>query len=187
MPCSTNKPQDLNDAQWRAVMHEGGHLLIVAGPGTGKTHTLTYRIARIAQDLPRAQRILAVTFTNKAAKEMRERLSTRLSVDNHDLIVVGTFHHFCLRLLRGNNGNVNAGLYRISSDILYAFPLLMHTNKSPNSFQIVSMVLAIRTYSFRLRFSARSFGLIFKSSSSATNFSLPMIVAREFLMVLRRC
>ena len=41
------KPSDLNDAQWQAVSHQGGHLIIVAGPGTGKTHTITYRIASI--------------------------------------------------------------------------------------------------------------------------------------------
>lgn len=92
------KPQDLNDAQWQAVTHDSGHLLIVAGPGTGKTHALTYRIARLTGHLANDQRVLAVTFTNKAADQMKERLEQR-GVDA-DKFWVGTFHRFCVQLLR---------------------------------------------------------------------------------------
>ncbi len=93
------RPRDVNESQWQAVIHAGGHLLIVAGPGTGKTHTLTHRIARTAESLKNHQWILAITFTNKAAEEMRERLSGRFS-SFCDRIFVGTFHGFCLRYLR---------------------------------------------------------------------------------------
>jgi len=73
--------------------------LIVAGPGTGKTHTLTYRIVRISQQLKAGQRALAITFTHKAAEELRERLAKH-SPQAQDKIFVGTFHSFCLSYLR---------------------------------------------------------------------------------------
>src|SRR3989338_8689565 len=92
------KLQDLNDAQWQAVTHDSGHLLIVAGPGTGKTHTLTYRIARLTARLTNGQRVLAVTFTNKAADQMEERLEQK-GVDAGKFWA-GTFHRFCAQLLR---------------------------------------------------------------------------------------
>ena len=97
---SDNAPRDVNPAQWEAITHNSRHLLIIAGPGTGKTHTLTYRIARTAcQTDP--HHILAITFTNKAAEEMYERLSKRLQ-DDAKRIHIGTFHSFCLYCLREN-------------------------------------------------------------------------------------
>ena len=93
---------DVNEAQWRAITHEGSHLLIVAGPGTGKTHLLAYRILRCAEHLKDYQRVLAVTFTNKAAREMSERLSPH-GVHLKNVVTVGTFHSFCLELLRQFN------------------------------------------------------------------------------------
>lgn len=89
----------LNPAQARAVDHNGGHLLIIAGPGTGKTHTLISRIIRLTDELKTGVKVLAITFTNKAAREMRERLSS-LKEDAGPLVTVGTFHAFCLGLLR---------------------------------------------------------------------------------------
>ena len=92
-------PQGLNTAQRHAADHAGGHLLIVAGPGTGKTHTLTYRIARLSHELQSGQRALAITFTHKAAEELQERLS-KFSPDLRQKVFVGTFHSFCLTYLR---------------------------------------------------------------------------------------
>jgi DNA helicase II / ATP-dependent DNA helicase PcrA len=92
------KPADLNESQWQAVRHEGSHLLITAGPGTGKTHTLTRRIAHLIPSLKSNESILAITFTNKAARQMKEKL-TELGV-GHSRLLIGTFHGFCLRLLR---------------------------------------------------------------------------------------
>jgi len=91
--------KDLNDEQLRAVEHKGGPLLIAAGPGTGKTHTLTRRIARLVLEkgVP-TDSILAVTFTRKAAAEMRTRLSAILG--DAALPLVDTFHGLCLALLR---------------------------------------------------------------------------------------
>ena len=90
---------DVNSSQQQAIIHKGSHLLIVAGPGTGKTHTLTYRIAHVAQELNSDQKILAITFTNKAANEMRERLLV-LFPEGKDVVTLGTFHSFCLEFLR---------------------------------------------------------------------------------------
>ncbi|MBI3601293.1 MAG: ATP-dependent helicase [Candidatus Omnitrophica bacterium] len=88
----------LNDSQWKAVCHTGAHLLIVAGPGTGKTHTITRRIAHMIPSLKPNQKVLAITFTNKAAQEMQGRLLA-LGVPLNKALV-GTFHAFCLKLLR---------------------------------------------------------------------------------------
>ncbi len=88
----------LNPAQQAAVDHDGGHLLIAAGPGTGKTHTLVGRIARISKGLTGQQRILAITFTNKAAVQLNERLAA-WDVPSR-LVNAVTFHAFCLKLLR---------------------------------------------------------------------------------------
>lgn len=94
----------LNPEQQRAVTTIDGPLLIQAGAGSGKTKTLTHRIAYIiAQNKATASNILAVTFTNKAAKEMRERVAGLLgeSATNRSFMpFMGTFHSICVRLLR---------------------------------------------------------------------------------------
>ncbi len=95
---------DLNPEQKKAVEHADGPLLILAGAGSGKTKTLTHRIANLVLS-GRAQpnQILAVTFTNKAAKEMRERLGKLLGQDagyRGFMPYMGTFHSICVRLLR---------------------------------------------------------------------------------------
>jgi DNA helicase II / ATP-dependent DNA helicase PcrA len=94
----------LNPKQDSAVRHPGGHLLILAGPGTGKTLTLTHRIACLIRSGRAAPRqILALTFTRKAAGEMAERIRTLVGEDSAQ-VRVSTFHRFCLDLL-GSEGN----------------------------------------------------------------------------------
>jgi ATP-dependent DNA helicase UvrD/PcrA len=89
----------LNEAQQSAVAHPSGPLLIVAGPGTGKTLTLTRRISYlIDKGSCTPQQMLAVTFTNKAAREMHQRLTAILGSD-HQLPLVTTFHGLCHRIL----------------------------------------------------------------------------------------
>lgn len=94
----------LNDEQAKAVQCTHGPLLILAGAGSGKTKTLTHRIAYlIAQEGIYPNQILAVTFTNKAAREMRERLGHLLGQDSSQrsfMPWMGTFHGICVRLLR---------------------------------------------------------------------------------------
>lgn len=89
----------LNEDQRKAVRNREGHLLIVAGPGTGKTHTLTHRMAYLARHETTPGRMLAVTFTNKAAGEMKSRLENLLDGQGEDAMV-GTFHGICLALMR---------------------------------------------------------------------------------------
>lgn len=93
----------LNEAQQQAVAHTDGPLLLLAGAGSGKTKTLTHRIARLVQEGTPTGAILAVTFTNKAAKEMRERLAKLLGDDAGNRAFMpwmGTFHSICVRMLR---------------------------------------------------------------------------------------
>lgn len=94
---------ELNDAQKEAVLKTSGPLLILAGAGSGKTKALTHRIAYlIDHEGFWPEQILAVTFTNKAAREMRERLSKLLGQENTRNFMpwMGTFHGICVRLLR---------------------------------------------------------------------------------------
>jgi DNA helicase-2/ATP-dependent DNA helicase PcrA len=94
------KKLTLNPEQTEAVMHDKGPLLILAGAGSGKTRVLTQRIARLIRDMdvsPYA--ILAITFTNKAAKEMKERVQKAVG-EGSEYIQVSTFHSTCVRILR---------------------------------------------------------------------------------------
>lgn len=97
---------DLNPEQQRAVKTTDGPILILAGAGSGKTKTLTHRVAYLlAKNLSQEQNILAVTFTNKAANEMRERVAKLLhknAVNRGFMPFMGTFHGICVRLLRFN-------------------------------------------------------------------------------------
>lgn len=103
--------EGLTEPQRESVLHRGSPLVILAGAGTGKTTALTRRIGHIiSTGDARPDEILAVTFTNKAAKELEKRLKTLLEDDLYGL-TVGTFHAVCARILRDN-----ASLFGISQD-----------------------------------------------------------------------
>ena len=94
--------EDLNDKQREAVLYNDGPLLIIAGAGAGKTKTLTTKIAFLIEEKDVSPyNILAITFTNKAAKEMKDRLFLQIGNDAKKL-TVSTFHSFGLKLLREN-------------------------------------------------------------------------------------
>ncbi len=97
----------LNPQQKSAVTAADGAVLVIAGPGSGKTRVLTQRVAYlIASEGVRPWQILAVTFTNKAAKEMQERVNGMLNSQATEGIMLGTFHSICARILRREADNL---------------------------------------------------------------------------------
>ncbi len=111
--------KNLNNAQKEAVLYLDGPLLIVAGAGSGKTKVLTSRIAHIIKEKKAfPNQILAVTFTNKAAKEMQNRVSKMLKSTATGLTWLGTFHSICAKLLRkhASAANLNSNFTIIDTD-----------------------------------------------------------------------
>ena len=102
--------QELNEKQQQAAAHTEGAILVVAGPGTGKTNVITHRIAHLIRNyqVP-PQQIFAVTFTNKAAQEMLERIKELLGTTQGLEVRIHTFHAFCVRLLRENAEEIGLG------------------------------------------------------------------------------
>ena len=94
-----NYHNDLNNEQYKAVMHNEGAALVVAGAGTGKTRILVYRVARLVEDGIVPEKILLLTFTKKSSAEMLRRASSLLD-GRCDKISGGTFHSFAHQLLR---------------------------------------------------------------------------------------
>ncbi len=94
-----NYQKELNPEQYRVVMEEGGPLLVLAGAGSGKTRTLTYRVARLLESGVRQENILLATFTNKAAHSMLNRVESLINADTRN-IMGGTFHHVAHLVLR---------------------------------------------------------------------------------------
>lgn len=91
--------EKLNDQQYKAVTHPGGPMLVIAGAGSGKTRTLTYRVAHLVERGVSPDRILLLTFTNKASREMLNRVK-KLTDGEGEGIWGGTFHHVANRILR---------------------------------------------------------------------------------------
>lgn len=97
----------MNDKQAEAVTCTKGPLLIMAGAGSGKTRVLTHRVAYLIEELgERPWNVLAITFTNKAAKEMRERINTLLGDASGQEVWVSTFHSLCVRILRRDGDKI---------------------------------------------------------------------------------
>ena len=116
---NTDYLENLNKAQKEAVLHIDGPLLIVAGAGSGKTKVLTSRIAHIIKEKKAfPNQILSVTFTNKAAKEMQNRVSRMLGSAAIGLSWLGTFHSICAKLLRkhASAANLNSNFTIIDTD-----------------------------------------------------------------------
>lgn len=108
----------LNEEQYSAVTSVDGPLLILAGAGSGKTRTITYRIAHMIKNLGiNSYQILAITFTNKAAKEMKDRVRSLIGEISENMWI-STFHSLCVRILRREIGNLGY----TSSFTIYDFP-----------------------------------------------------------------
>jgi DNA helicase-2/ATP-dependent DNA helicase PcrA len=93
---------DLNSEQLDVVMNASGAALVIAGPGSGKTRTLVFRVARLLETGTDPRNILLLTFTNRAAREMKERVAA-IAGEKAKLITAGTFHHFANLLLRAHH------------------------------------------------------------------------------------
>ncbi|MEW5907741.1 MAG: UvrD-helicase domain-containing protein [Patescibacteria group bacterium] len=102
--------QGLNEAQKEAVLYREGPLLVLAGAGAGKTRVISHRVVQLIKQGIEPNRILAITFTNKAAEEMKERINKLLRVMSHELHIapfVSTFHSLCVFILRKSGKDMN--------------------------------------------------------------------------------
>jgi len=138
----------LNQPQQEAVTSGEGPLLILAGPGSGKTRVITHRIAYLVREraVP-PWSILAVTFTNKAAKEMRDRLDALAGARSHDL-TIGTFHAICARILRreGDQASIipsNFAIFDDDDQMVLAKQAITHLNLNEKQYQPRVMLSAI--------------------------------------------
>lgn len=96
----TKYRDELNDGQYAAVAYNDGPSLVIAGAGSGKTRVLTYKIAYLLEEGYQPWNILALTFTNKAAREMKERIARRVGAEKARYLWMGTFHSIFSRILR---------------------------------------------------------------------------------------
>ncbi len=138
----------LNAPQQEAVMYGEGPLLILAGPGSGKTRVITHRIAYLLREhnVP-PWNLLAVTFTNKAAREMRERLDRLVGARARDL-TIGTFHAICSRILRREGAQTgviasNFAIFDEDDQLTLAKQAVLNLNLNDKQYQPRSMLSAI--------------------------------------------
>ena len=92
--------KELNPSQCDAVLYTDGDCMVIAGAGSGKTRVLTYRIAHLLEEGVEPWSILALTFTNKAAGEMKQRIAARVGENRARYLWMGTFHSIFSRILR---------------------------------------------------------------------------------------
>ncbi len=140
----------LNSSQQSAVKHHSGPLLVLAGAGTGKTRVITFRIANLIQRGIAPDRILGVTFTNKAANEMQERLSKLLSKKSKAKPLISTFHSLCVRILRRHIHNLGYPqkfvIYSGGDQESLARTILREINVSDNVIAPNQLVYAISNF-----------------------------------------
>lgn len=139
--------ETLNDKQQEACFHTEGALLLLAGAGSGKTRVLTHRVAYIIEkNLAKPWQIMAITFTNKAAKEMRERVDALIGHGGQD-VWVSTFHSSCVRFLRRDidkiGYNRNFTIYDTDDGKRIIREAMKHHNIDPKQFKESAILAAI--------------------------------------------
>lgn len=175
----------LNEVQQKIVDHTEGALLVLAGAGSGKTRVLTYRIANILnKGLCYPNQILAITFTNKAAGEMRERL-TKLC-QNAEYIWAQTFHSFCARILRNEIQNLagynrNFSIYD-ETDKKQVLKKIIKANNLKDEDYLNTLMHDISTYKNQ-NITLEHFGVI---NSYKLNFDVNLRLMREYEDVMRQ-
>ncbi len=139
--------KDLDPAQKEAVLATEGPVLIMAGAGSGKTRVLTYKVAYLISKGVKPANILAVTFTNKAANEMKERVLRLVGGQSVDSPYVGTFHAFCAKLLRvdGKHIGIPSGylIYDNDDSLSLTRKIMKDLDIPPKSFKPSSILNAI--------------------------------------------
>lgn len=145
----------MNHCQKKAIFHTDGPLLLMAGAGSGKTRVLTYRIAYLIEEKEvNPWNILAITFSNKAAKEMKERVNEILESGSED-IWVSTFHSMCLRILRKNvdfiGYNKNFTIIDSSEQLSLVKYILKKLNIDPKKYDPQSVIGAISQAKINLK------------------------------------
>ena len=98
--------EELNESQRAAVLYGDGPSLVIAGAGSGKTRVLTYKIAYLLENGYNPWNILALTFTNKAAREMKERIARQVGEQRARFLWMGTFHSVFSRILRSEASHI---------------------------------------------------------------------------------
>lgn len=146
-------PKELNEAQKRAVLHKDGPLLVLAGAGAGKTKAISYRVANLVGHGIAPERILAITFTNKASEEMRDRIKFQLSAFSFQFSgepFVSTFHSLCAYILRksghGVGVNKNFTILDKEDSLSIIKDAIKELNLDPRQFQPAKMQSIISRY-----------------------------------------
>lgn len=139
---------DLNPAQQRAVAHSKGPLLVIAGAGSGKTRVITTRIVHLLiNEYVSPSAIIALTFTNKAANEMRERIHQILGT-REGTPFIGTFHAYCLQLLKANRPPASPAFSILDANdqhkLISSILARMHKTKKPSVRQLAHQISQIK-------------------------------------------
>ena len=144
----------LNPVQLEAVTHAGGPVLVVAGAGSGKTRVLTHRIAHLIREGTSPFAIIAITFTNKAAAEMKKRVGELVGSSVADKMWVSTFHSACVRILRRESHNLGIrssfSIYDASDSDRLIRACMKELNVDPKRFPPRAMSAAISDAKSRL-------------------------------------
>jgi len=173
---------NLNKEQIQAIEHNEGPMLVLAGAGSGKTRVITERISNLIEKGVNSHNILAVTFTNKASKEMRDRISLELGEEFTRNLWVGTFHSICVRILRMNiellGRNKNFVIYDSSDQqkvILDALKELNFDTKTYTPYSVLSQISKLKNsnvvakdyWEFNLNHSERRIANLYKKYQDA--------------------